>query len=304
MMTTSLTRPADELDTAVAALRSDRLDTRPVRSDAPAPEEPRGITPRRVWARLWPALLATGLVVGLWQVVFLSGWKPDYVLPSPGEVGGQLVAFLGEPKFWQALGNTLVRALIGFTLALVIGTTVGIAVSASRVLRSAIGSMLTGLQTMPSIAWFPFAILLFGLTENAITFVVVLGAAPSIANGLISGIDEVPPPLLRTATVLGARGFTLYRHVVLPAALPTYVAGLKQGWAFAWRSLMAGELLVIIASKPSLGVQLQFYREFANAPALLATMIVVLVLGMVCDALFSKLSDVVRRNRGLGAIRL
>ena len=206
-----------------------------------------------------------------------------------------------SPKFWQALGNTLVRAVFGFGLALLIGTVLGIAVSASRVLRTAIGSMLTGLQTMPSIAWFPFAILLFGLTENSITFVVVLGAAPSIANGLISGIDDVPPPLLRTAQVLGAKGATLYRHVILPSALPTYVAGLKQGWAFAWRSLMAGELLVIIASKPSLGVQLQYYREFANASALIATMIVVLVLGMAFDALFSRVSEIVRTRRGLGA---
>ncbi len=260
--------------------------------------------PRKVWNKVWPGLLAVALVVAGWQLVFWSGWKPDYVLPSPAEVGGELAAFLVEPKFWQALGNTLLRAVLGFATSLALGTALGIAVSASRVLRAAIGSLLTGLQTMPSIAWFPFAILLFGLTENAIMFVIVLGAAPSIANGLISGIDDVPPPLLRTAQVLGARGATLYRHVILPSALPTYVAGLKQGWAFAWRSLMAGELLVIIASKPSLGVQLQFYREFANASALIATMIVVLALGMAFDAVFSRLSAVVRERRGLGATLL
>jgi len=259
---------------------------------------------KTAWNRTWPGLLALALVIGAWQVVFWAGWKPDYVLPSPAEVGAELMGFLVTPKFWVALGNTLTRAVLGFGLSLVIGTVLGVAVSASRVLRAAIGSALTGLQTMPSIAWFPFAILLFGLTENAITFVVVLGAAPSIANGLISGIDEVPPPLLRTAKVLGARGAVLYRHIILPSALPTYVAGLKQGWAFAWRSLMAGELLVIIASKPSLGVQLQYYREFANASALLATMAVVLVLGMSFDALFSKLSAVVRENRGLTATKL
>lgn len=290
-------------------IASARAEGQPVdagedRPEAAEPVRERRWTARRFWAAVWPGLLATALVVAGWQALYASGWKPDYVLPSPTEVGGQLLGFLGEVKFWQALGNTLLRAVVGFGLALVIGTVLGIAVSASRVLRAAFGSMLTGLQTMPSIAWFPFAILLFGLTENAITFVVVLGAAPSIANGLISGIDDVPPPLLRTAQVLGAKGATLYRHVVLPAALPTYVAGLKQGWAFAWRSLMAGELLVIIASKPSLGVQLQYYREFADAPALIATMIVVLVLGMVFDALFSRLSDVVRTNRGLGATLL
>lgn len=259
---------------------------------------------RRLWDRVWPGLLALVLVIGAWQLLYWSGWKPDYVLPSPAEVGTDLVGFFGTAKFWLALGNTLSRAVVGFGLALLIGTALGVAVSASRVLRAAIGSALTGLQTMPSIAWFPFAILIFGLGEQAITFVVVLGAAPSIANGLISGIDEVPPPLLRTAKVLGARGATLYRYVILPSALPTYVAGLKQGWAFAWRSLMAGELLVIIASKPSLGVQLQYFREFANASALIATMVVVLALGMIFDALFSKLAESVRKTRGLSATRL
>lgn len=268
--------------------------------------EPESYRPRsrRLWDRVWPGLLALVLIIGAWQVLYWSGWKPDYVLPSPAEVGTDLVGFFGTAKFWLALGNTLSRAVVGFGLALLIGTALGVAVSASRVLRAAIGSALTGLQTMPSIAWFPFAILIFGLGEQAITFVVVLGAAPSIANGLISGIDEVPPPLLRTAKVLGARGATLYRYVILPSALPTYVAGLKQGWAFAWRSLMAGELLVIIASKPSLGVQLQYFREFANASALIATMVVVLALGMIFDALFSKLAESVRKTRGLSATRL
>ena len=106
--------------------------------------------------------------------------------------------------------------------------------------------MITGLQTMPSIAWFPLAILLFQLSEGAITFVVVLGAAPSIANGLIAGVDHVPPVLLRAGHMMGARGLDKFRHVVLPASLPSFVGGLKQGWAFAWRSLMAGELLVTL----------------------------------------------------------
>ncbi|MDR1833720.1 MAG: ABC transporter permease [Propionibacteriaceae bacterium] len=259
---------------------------------------------RSIWAAVWPGLSAIALVLVIWEAVVLTGWKPEYVLPPPTTVLAELGGFLLDSKFWLAVSITLLRALVGFSLALAIGTGLGIAVSASRVLRAALGSLLTGMQTMPSIAWFPFAILLFGLTENAIGFVVVLGAAPSIANGLISGIDNVPPPLLRTAKVLGARGLTLYRYVILPSALPTYVAGLKQGWAFAWRSLMAGELLVIIANRPSLGVQLQYFREFANAPALIAMMIVILVLGMAFDAVFSRLAAVVRRNRGLGETRL
>src|SRR5262249_2156843 len=156
---------------------------------------------------------------------------------------------------------TMHRAVVGYAIALVVGATVGIAVAGSRVLRSAVGSLITGLQTMPSIAWFPAALVLFGATERAITFVIIIGAAPSIANGIVSGIAQVPPILLRAGRVLGARGPALYRKVVIPAALPTAVSGLKQGWAFAWRSLMAGELLVVIASKPSIGATLTISRE-------------------------------------------
>lgn len=254
--------------------------------------------------RLWAPLLAVALVVLAWQLIVWSGWKPSYVLPSPLVVFGTLAELLGEPRFWQAIATTMVRAVVGFAVAAVIGTVIGIAVSRFSLVRAAVGSLLTGLQTMPSIAWFPLAVLFFGVTEQAILFVIVLGAAPSIANGLISGVDDVPPQLLRTAHTLGARGMTLFRHVVLPAALPAYLAGLKQGWAFAWRSLMAGELIVIIAERPSLGVQLAFYRDFSNASALLATMIVILVIGMVVDGVFSRAGGGVRRRRGLGDTRL
>jgi NitT/TauT family transport system permease protein len=130
--------------------------------------------------------------------------------------------------------------------------------------------------------------------------VVVLGAAPAIANGLISGADQIPPLLLRAGRVLGARGLTLYRHVILPASLPSFVAGLKQGWAFAWRSLMAGELLVIIANKQSIGVQLQEARNFADAEGLLAVMLVILVIGIAVDSLcFGTLERTIRRRWGL-----
>src|SRR5438874_2224349 len=143
-----------------------------------------------------------------------------------------------------------------------------LAVARIGFLRSAIGSLITGLQTMPSIAWFPLAIVLLGLTEQAILFVVVLGAAPSIANGVIAGVDHVPPLWVRAGRMMGARNLRLYRHVVFPASFPTYVAGLKQGWAFAWRSLMAGELLVIVAHRPSIGVGLQQAREAVQYPEL------------------------------------
>jgi NitT/TauT family transport system permease protein len=239
------------------------------------------------------------LALLIWQLVVLSGWKPSYVLAPPAQVFGTLFELLGTDRFWSAVATTLRRAVTGFAVATAIGTLVGLAVSQSSVLRRAVGSLITGLQSMPSIAWFPLAILLFGLSETAIFFVVLIGAAPSIANGLISGVDHIPPVLLRAGRVLGARGITAWRHVVLPAALPSFIAGLKQGWAFSWRSLMAGEIIVIIASRPSIGVQLQLAREFADSDGLLAMMIVVLVIGIVVDVLFGVAERRLRRNRGL-----
>lgn len=254
---------------------------------------------RRAWSSLWPKMAATAIALFLWQCVVWSGWKPEYVLPGPRKVLPVLRDTITTLEFWKAIGNTMQRALLGFGLSLVIGSVVGAAVVRVRVLRTAIGSMITGLQTMPSITWFPLALLLFSLSESAIIFVVVLGAAPSIANGLINGVDHVPPILIRAGNVLGARGFSLMRSVILPAALPSYVGGLKQGWAFAWRSLMAGELLVIIGSKPSLGVRMDFARQLSDTPLLLAYMIVILVIGIVVDAIFGAADRRVRSRRGL-----
>lgn len=253
----------------------------------------------QIWKWFWPKALAIGIVIGLWEALVISGWRPIYVLPSPFQTFDALGQMMQTEKFWAALTRTLTRAVVGFAVALMIGTLVGILVSRIKALRLAIGSLITGLQTMPSIAWFPLAILFFGITEQAIMFVIVLGAAPSIANGIISGIDHVPPSYTRLGKVLGANSFQLYRLIVIPSALPSYVSGLTQGWSFAWRSLMAGELLVIIAESPSLGAQLEFARQFSQAPVLLATMIVILILGMLVDTLFTATSKRLRANRGM-----
>ena len=255
--------------------------------------------PVRIWKSLWPKLAAIVITLTLWQVVVWSHWRPEYVLPAPGTVLRELWHLAGESTFWKAVAVTLRRAFTGYALAVVVGTAVGLAVARVRALRSAVGALITGLQTMPSIAWFPLAILLFQLSERAILFVVVLGAAPSIANGLIAGVDHVPPLLLRSGRMLGAKGMSLYWHVVLPASLPAFVAGLKQGWAFAWRSLMAGELLVHLAGKPSLGANLSFARDASDAPELLALMIVILVVGIAADAVFGRADGAIRHRWGL-----
>jgi NitT/TauT family transport system permease protein len=255
---------------------------------------------RRAWASTWPKVMAIGIVLLLWQAVVTTGLLEEYQLPNPVDVLGRLWADLQTAQLWGAVATTMRRATWGFGLAILIGTVIGALVSRFAVLRAAVGSLITGLQTMPSIAWFPFAILAFGLTEEAIMFVVVLGAAPSIANGLINGIDHIPPVLRRAGRVLGATGIAEYRHVILPAAMPSYVAGLKSGWAFAWRSLMAGEILVVIAYKASLGQLLQVNRELTDAQGLLATMIVILAIGIVLDAVvFGTLERRIREKRGL-----
>ena len=287
-MTTPMTT-TDTLDVELAGI--DALEV-PV---APAPG--RG---RRVWSAAWPKLLAAGIFLLLWQAIVWLGLKPTYILPGPWTVFRRLGADVGKGVLLHATANTMRRAVVGYAMAILIGSVVGVVVARSKVTRAAVGSLITGLQTMPTIAWFPLAILLFGLQESAILFVVVLGAAPAIANGVIAGVDHIPPLQLRAGRVLGARGLSMYRHVIIPASLPGYVAGLKQGWAFAWRSLMAGELLVIIAKQPSLGVRLEFARTNSDAPALIAAMVVILIIGIVVDSVFfGRLERAIRHRWGL-----
>jgi NitT/TauT family transport system permease protein len=284
-------RPTDHVPSDLALAGIDNLEL-PIAS--------RQSLPWRIWRGAWPLLAAIGVVLAIWQLVVLIGWRPPHVLPPPFEVGQRLVENITDSSLLSAIGTTMRRIGVGFGLALVIGSLIGIAIVRWAVLRTAIASLITGLQTMPSIAWFPLAILLFGLTEQAILFVVVLGAAPSVANGLIAGVDHVPRILLRAGRMLGANGVDAFRLVILPASLPSFIGGMKQAWAFAWRSLMAGELLVIIAQQPALGVRLQLSRELNDARGLLATMIVILVIGILVDALlFGRLDAAVRRRWGL-----
>ncbi|WP_242885766.1 ABC transporter permease [Actinomadura litoris] len=254
---------------------------------------------QRTWSAVWPITAATLIALLAWQAVVWSGWKDPWVLPGPTDTLPVLKDQLTTSRFWDAVGLTMRRAVIGYALAVAIGLVIGGLVSQSRILRRAFGSLITGLQTMPSIAWFPLAIMLFQLTESAILFVVVLGAAPSIANGLIAGVDYMPPILLRAGKVMGLRGLNLYRHLIMPASLPSFVAGLKQGWAFAWRSLMAGELLVIIGNTTSLGVLLASAREFNNTAEMISYMIVILVIGIVIDQLFGVADRSLRSRWGL-----
>ena len=253
---------------------------------------------RNIWAAVWPKLLAAGLVIGVWEIIHLTGWK-QLVLPGPGTVFANLWAQMQHAQLWQAIDITMRRAVVGFALSVLIGAVIGALVSRIRPLRAATGSLITAMQTMPSIAWFPFAIILFGATTNAIIFVIVLGSAPSVANGLITGVDYIPPLLLRAGKTMGLSRVAMYRHLILPASLPSFVSGLKQAWAFAWRSLMAGELLVIILGQPSIGALLSAAQDQSDMATAIAIMIVILALGIIIDMLFSRSDAVIRRRRGM-----
>jgi NitT/TauT family transport system permease protein len=252
----------------------------------------------KAWNATWPKLLAIAIVIGGWQLaVYSHHWK-EYLVPSPFTVLDRL--FHEPGKLLTATLVTLRRGLQGFVIAMVIGTVVGIAVARVKILRAAIGSMITGLQTMPSVAWVPLAIILFKEGPSTVTFVVVIGAAPSIANGIISGVDHVPPILLRAGRVLGARGFGALRHVVIPAALPAVVGGLKQGWAFAWRSLMAAELIGGLTGKIGIGQLLNANATLNDYTGVFEAMIVILIIGILIDALvFGTLDRAIRRRYGL-----
>ena len=284
--------PATAAGSEAAALAGlDRLEIPQARYSA-------GGRGRKIWGAVWPKLLAIAIVLAIWELVHLSGWKND-ILPGPAAVFSDLWQQMHHLLLWQAIGTTLRRAVIGFALALIIGVVIGALVSRIKPLRAATGSLITALQTMPSIAWFPFAIILFGATTNAILFVIILGAAPSIANGLITGVDYTPPLLLRAGHTMGLGKIAMYRHLILPASLPSFVAGTKQGWAFAWRSLMAGELLVIILGQPSIGALLSTYQDQSDMAGAIAIMIVILILGLMVDGIFTRMDTAIRRRRGM-----
>lgn len=258
---------------------------------------------RRVLTVGLPPFVALVLFIAVWQIVWASAITSEYQVPAPIAVWDSFLAEVDTGQVWSILWTSISRAFLGFAIALVIATPLGLVVAKVPPVRAAIGPILSGLQSLPSVAWVPAAVLWFGLTDATIYFVVLAGSIPSIANGLVAGIDQIPPILPRVGKVLGARGLTSARHILLPAALPGYLAGCKQGWSFSWRSLMAAE---IIAAGPLLGFGLGAYlkqgSDLSDMPGVIAAIFLILVVGIGVELLvFRPIERRVLRARGLTA---
>ncbi|MER6678009.1 ABC transporter permease [Streptomyces sp. NPDC000983] len=251
--------------------------------------------------KVLPPVIAVALVLVVWQVLVWAQVAPDYKLPSPSAVWDEVRAAWLQGTLLDYIWTSVSRGLLGFLLALAIGTPLGLLVARVKFVRAAIGPILSGLQSLPSVAWVPPAVLWLGLNNSMMYAVILLGAVPSIANGLVSGVDQIPPLFLRAGRTLGATGLKGTWHIVMPGALPGYLAGLKQGWAFSWRSLMAAE---IIASSPDLGVGLgqllENGRNNASMSQVFLAIFLILLVGIAIDLLiFSPLERRVLRGRGL-----
>ena len=262
-------------------------------------------TRRPWWRRLidgaLPPIVLLVLLIAAWQAyTVIAAPRPD-LAPGPLDVAAALGQSWEAGRLQLAIGTSLERGILGFLIAIAIGTPLGLLLAEWGLLRRAMGPLLSGLQVLPSVAWVPAAIIWFGLSDATVYFVVLMGAVPSIANGLVAGIAQVPPQLRRVGTVLGASRWQLATSVVVPAALPGYVAGLKQGWAFSWRSLMAAEIIAFGGTIGfGLGSMLQQSRDLADLAGALGTILVILAIGILIELVFfGPLERRMLRGRGL-----
>jgi NitT/TauT family transport system permease protein len=256
---------------------------------------------RRITESVVPPIVFVLLLLVAWQAyVVLAQPRPD-IVPSPVDVANALGSAWDSGRLQEAVATSLERGVVGFLIALAVGTPIGLLLAEVRPIRRAVGPIISGLQVLPSVAWVPAAIIWFGLSDATVYFVILMGAIPSIVNGLIAGIDQVPPQLRRVGTVLGASRWQLATAVILPAALPGYLAGLKQGWAFSWRSLMAAEIIAVGGTIGfGLGSMLQQSRELADLAGVLGTIILILLIGILIELVFfGPLERRMLKRRGL-----
>jgi len=225
------------------------------------------------------------VLIGIWALLAKLNLWPPYVFPSPQGVVQSLAAGFADHSFWIAIGVSMKRMLLGYSLSVMLGMVLGLGVASNKFLEETMGGLLVSLQSLPSICWLPLAVLWFGLTEKAILFVVVMGSLLSVTIAMETGRQQMPNIYGMAGRNLGARGFRLFWHVLLPASLPYIISGLKQGWAFAWRSLISGEMIFVSLG---LGQLLMMGRDLNDMSQVIAVMILIIAIGYIVDGLVFK----------------
>jgi NitT/TauT family transport system permease protein len=236
--------------------------------------------------------------IGIWQLVYLLGIWPQVSMPSPAMVAESFAGLLQDFTLIKSIGMTMYRLVIGFTISIIIGIAIGLAMVKFPGFGKTMSSFAVGLQSFPSVAWVPFAILLIGLNDLGILFVVIMSSVFSVMMSTYSGIRNIPPLYIQASRNMGAKGFSLFRYVMIPAATPSLLVGIKQAWSFAWHALIGAEIL--IAASVGLGHILLVGREFQLMDQIIASMISIFAIGLLFDRImFSKLEDKVRDRWGL-----
>jgi len=247
------------------------------------------------------SLLFLALLVALWEAVARAGLWHRTLFPAPSEVFSFLGRALADGTLADATLVTLRRLAVGYALGLGLGVPLGFVAARSALGRDTLGLVALGLQALPSVCWLPLALLWFGQTESAMLFVVVMGTVWSILLAASDGLRSVPPIYVRAARTMGSKGLHTWTRVVLPAALPFFVTGMKQGWAFAWRSLMAAEIFVTILTGSGLGQLLHYGRELLAMDQVLGVMFVIVAVGLLVDRLaFAPLERFLHARWGTG----
>jgi NitT/TauT family transport system permease protein len=235
--------------------------------------------------RLARFVIFYGALFGLWLLLAELKIWPPYLFPTPKGVAEALYAGFADHSFWIAMAVSMRRVLVGYGISVVLGMVLGLGVASNKFLEETMGGLLVSLQSLPSICWWPLALLWFGLNQNAILFVVIMGSLLSVTIAMEDGRKQMPKIYGMAGRNLGARGFPLFWHVLLPASLPYIVSGLKQGWAFAWRSLITAEMLYLSLG---LGQLLMMGRDLNDMSQVIAVMILIIALGYVVDGLVFK----------------
>lgn len=242
------------------------------------------------------------LLIALWQLMYVAAtdwleWAKPYAVPHPLGVVRSAGTLLASGTLVAAVAKSMLRVLTGFVISVVVGVLFGILIIQSDYFARNLKPLLLGIQTLPSICWVPFAILWFGLNESAIIFVVVMGSVFSISLAVESGIKEVPPIYIKAAKTMGVTPAKMYTKVIFPAALPAFVAGMKQAWSFAWRALMSGE---VMSASVGLGYTLMIGRDLADINQVMTVMLVIILIGIVIDkGIFSSVENYLLKQRGL-----